>query len=518
MSKFNSIGAQFIVSLTAVERTYIKRRQQNDKAEKIRVASTGRTITGAYEQLRNAAEYIDDSLLLQRAIRRFYRRVFLSGDEVDIANSGEELITELTLAGYLPNETVAKRTSAQISKLAVDYLSAYNKLHHDGSTDDVYSWTIDLLAVEVAALLTEIDTRDVFLQFAFESFIKSINWPSLFRSGVPENYELCLYITLHQVLLKSDSATIRWHLLKRFQRAPDKYNKFVTSNKTIDSLLVDDNIAIVTRAVSKYSASFRILRGMMKEHDNFGGLLSDKNSFLSSYENQINREYKSAENRVKRGIKKSIVFLIITKVLIGLAIEVPYDLAVHGAVEWLVLAINLTAPIIYLISIGFTIKVPGRSNTLALVEQMSAWLFDSKPMKLSMPKKQKYSGAFGVVYGFLMLLIFGLASWGLISLGFDIVHLLVFMTFFSAASFLGFRLTKFIKEVEAFEGDQSSIAMLRDFIYLPFVVVGRKLNQEYAKLNLVANVLDLVIEMPLKSILKLVRQWSVFISSKKDEL
>ena len=98
------------------------------------------------------------------------------------------------------------------------------------------------------------------------------------------------------------------------------------------------------------------------------------------------------------------------------------------------------------------------------------------------------------------------------------VHLLVFMTFFSAASFLGFRLTKFIKEVEAFEGDQSGIAMLRDFIYLPFVVVGRKLNQEYAKLNLVANVLDLVIEMPLKSILKLIRQWSVFISSKKDEL
>ena len=518
MSKLNSIGTRFIASLSTVERAYIKRRQQNDKAEKIRVTSTGRTITGVYEQLRNAAEYTDDSLLLQRAIRRFYRSAFISGDEIDIANSGEELVTELTLAGYLPNESVTKKISAQMSKLAVDYFSAYNKLHHDGSTEDAYSWTIDILAVEVAILLSEIDTRDVFLQFAFESFTKSINWPSLFRSGVPENYELCLYITLHQVLLKSDSATIRWYLLRRFQCSPDKYSKFVSSNKVVDSLLSDDNIAIITRAVSKYSASFRILRGMMREHDNFGELLSDKTSFLSAYENQINREYKSAESKVKRGIKKSITFLIITKVLIGLAIEVPYDLAVHGAVEWLVLAINLTAPILYLISIGFTIKVPSRSNTLALIEQMTGWLFDDKPMKISAPKKQRYSGVFGVVYGFLMVLIFGLVSWGLISLGFDVVHLLVFMTFFSAASFLGFRLTKFIKEVEAFEGDQSGIAMLRDFIYLPFVVVGRKLNQEYAKLNLVANVLDLVIEMPLKSILKLIRQWSVFISSKKDEL
>lgn len=518
MSKLNIAGSHFASALSVIESSNIKQRALHDKAEKVRVAGAGRTITGAYEQLRNAAEYTDDSLLLQRAIRRFYRRLFLSSDNIDVASSGDELITELTLAGYISNESVTKQASSRMNKLASDYFSTYNKLHQDNSTGDVYGWTTDVLAVEIDAMLTDIDTRDVFLQFAFESFKESIDWPAVFRSGVPENYELCLYVSLHQVLLKSDSATIRWHLLRRLQCAPNKYAKFVTSNRLIDSLLEDENVAIITKIISKHSASFRILREMMAGQDKFSELMLDKAKFISSYESQINREYKKATAKVKRGITKSIVFLLITKVLIGLAIEVPYDLVTHGSVAWVVLAVNLLAPVLYIASISLTIKTPSRSNTSVLVNQMSSWMFDSHLQKITVPKKQRNSGTFGVIYGFLFIVVFGLVSWGLISLGFDVVHLLVFMIFFSAASFLGFRLTKFVKDVEALEGEQSGVAIVRDFIYLPFVVVGRKFNQEYAKLNLVANILDLVIEMPLKSILRFIRQWGIFISSKKDDL
>jgi hypothetical protein len=49
-------------------------------------------------------------------------------------------------------------------------------------------------------------------------------------------------------------------------------------------------------------------------------------------------------------------------------------------------------------------------------------------------------------------------------------------------------------------------------------VVGRKLSESYAKFNIIATLLDMCIELPLKTILRVVRQWGVFISSKKDEL
>jgi hypothetical protein len=114
--------------------------------------------------------------------------------------------------------------------------------------------------------------------------------------------------------------------------------------------------------------------------------------------------------------------------------------------------------------------------------------------------------------------MFGIASWLLIQIGFSIVHLIIFFIFFSTASFLGFRLSRTIRELETVDSRQDGVAMLRDFIYLPFVVVGRKLSESYAKFNIIATLLDMCIELPLKTILRVVRQWGVFISSKKDEL
>jgi hypothetical protein len=59
---------------------------------------------------------------------------------------------------------------------------------------------------------------------------------------------------------------------------------------------------------------------------------------------------------------------------------------------------------------------------------------------------------------------------------------------------------------------------VRDFLYIPFVVVGRWMSEKYARVNVVAMTLDMVIELPLKTVLHLVRQWGAFITSKKDEL
>ena len=95
---------------------------------------------------------------------------------------------------------------------------------------------------------------------------------------------------------------------------------------------------------------------------------------------------------------------------------------------------------------------------------------------------------------------------------------LIFFIFVSTASFLGFRLSCNSREVETVENGINGVAMVRDFIYLPFAVVGQKLSQGYAKYNIIATILDMAIELPLKSILGLVRRWGAFISSKKDEL
>ena len=44
------------------------------------------------------------------------------------------------------------------------------------------------------------------------------------------------------------------------------------------------------------------------------------------------------------------------------------------------------------------------------------------------------------------------------------------------------------------------------------------MNEKYSQVNIVATVLDMVIELPLKTVLRLVRQWGAFIDDRKDRI
>ena len=98
------------------------------------------------------------------------------------------------------------------------------------------------------------------------------------------------------------------------------------------------------------------------------------------------------------------------------------------------------------------------------------------------------------------------------------MHIGIFLVFLSAASFLGFRLSRLIRELEVVRSASNGLTFIRDLIYLPFVVVGQWMSEKYAKVNIVAMVLDMLIELPLKTVLRLVRQWGAFIDDRKDRI
>ena len=106
MNTLNNQAKKFVTSLQAAQHYRDHAAAANTKAETLHVVGAGRTISTLYEQLRNAAEYSEDHLLLQRAIRRFYTRLFITGDIPQLESSGEELVTELTLSGYIANDSI----------------------------------------------------------------------------------------------------------------------------------------------------------------------------------------------------------------------------------------------------------------------------------------------------------------------------------------------------------------------------------------------------------------------------
>lgn len=516
MPELNLLGTRFATQLGHAQSLAATRGQETVASEKVHVVGAGGTLTAVYEQLRNAAEYTEEHLLLQRAIRRFYQRLFLARQQNQIDSSGEELVVELTLAGYVKNDSVPIATAKKISKLAHEYYEAHNAL---GATDNAHKWTVNVLAVEIEMLINDNGQQAVFAQFAHDYFVSTIDQTKVF-GGPQADFEVALFVAVHRALLHSDSATIRALLLKRYNISPGKnLQLYQSTNAQIDTLINSQEAEKLYRLVNRQGAPFRMLWRMVEDQPNTVEFLQSKDKFLRAYETQINHEYDQIHKRINRGIVKSVVFLIITKFLVGIAIEVPYDYAVHGAIQWLPLTINLLFPPIYMLLLRATLMIPGSANTTAMIDLMSRFLYGSDEAAVPARRSSRsFGAAYNLVYALFFLLVFGGVAWLLVGLGFSLLHLVIFFIFLSTASFLGFRLSGMIRELEVVDTHQGGVTVVRDFLYMPFVVVGRWISEKYSKMNVVATFLDLAIELPLKTVLRLVRQWSAFISSKKDEL
>ncbi len=521
MTNLNSIGQQLSSDIRASRARILSRPQQGESKQTVHVVGAGGTLTAAYEQLRNAAEYAEEHVLLQRAIRRFYRRLFMLRDQKQVAVSGSELIIELTHAGYIANDSVQESDVEHISRIAKQYYDAYIQLlsRRDIRREQIDHWTYELLAVEIEWQLNDNGQLQAFTQFAHSYFNQTIDYDQVFGSR-PEGVDVSLYVAVHKALLKSDDAVLRLGLLKRFQQDITQLESYVELNRRIDQVINSQQTEKLFRLVDRRGASLRVLRHMIDEHGDLDTLLQNREQFLLAYERQISSDYESINSRVNNGIIKSVIFLIITKFLIGIAIEVPYDYLVFGMILWIPLLVNLLFPPFYMVALRATMMLPGSANTARLTSQIDQTLYQSEQQKLLVRRpSQEFGTGYNIAYGLLFITVFGgVAALLWHFLEFDLMHLVIFFTFLSAASFLGFRLSRMIREIESVETNQNGITLVRDFLYMPFVVVGRYLSDKYSKINIVALALDMLIELPLKTILRLVRQWAAFISAKKDQL
>lgn len=515
MEKDTTLNQQLAANLRSAKNRQAHLDTERNAEEKVHVVGAGATITAGYEQLRNAAEHAEENVLLQRAIRRFYRRLFLPRDRKVVASSGDELITELTLAGYLANDTIPRSYIEKIGQAAAGYFDVYMSLDWRNKRRD--AWTLDVLSVEIENMLNSYAKQDAFIEFAYNYFLDFFKETSD-KKG--ESHDVAVFIATHKALLKTDQARIRWILLQRYSQSPKDFGSYTKTNELIDSMMDGDGTDRLFRIINRQGATFRILWQMVESEEDLENVLASRERFLSSYEAQIESTYAAVGKKIRKGIVKSVIFLFITKTLIGVVIEVPYDILVHGSIIWLPLVINLFFPPFYMILLSNTLLLPGRANTEALVDKVDTLLYGNSDRAVISSRRRAgtYGWPYRIAYALFILLVVGSATWGLYSLGFSPLHLAIFLIFLSTASFLGFSLSRLVREVEAIDGYQGGVTMVRDFLYMPFVMIGRWISEKYAKINLVAQVLDMVIELPLKTILRLVRQWGAFMSDQKDRL
>ncbi|MET1033481.1 MAG: hypothetical protein ABWX94_03200 [Candidatus Saccharimonadales bacterium] len=488
----------------------------------IHVPGTGRKVATAYEQLRNAAEYTEDHLLLQRAIMRFYKRNFSLFTKRDVHKIGEELIVELTQAGYLLNGSFSHETALKLQHLADIYGKMYGALREAKVTrDDAADWALSLLSVETEGILNPHSHFSALAYASYQHYLTFFPKDAVINSPAEEEeYEISLYIAVHQALLKSDIAIVRHDLMRMYHQTPNNLAAFIAFNHNVTKLYTSPYTQRLKRIVSKHAAPLRILKSMAEDREDLPELLADREQFLDAYDRQVATEYKQVHRKLNRGILKSIIFLFITKVLIGLGLEIPYDLIFVGSVAILPLAINLLFPPLYMASLKLGLKVPSQANAHVLHEYIEKALFtDEPPFSPSLrDPTRKVSIGKKLLYAILFFIPFAITVYILLLLHFNWMQAVIFFMFLSTASFLGFRLSSMIRELELVSHQINLLSTIRDFFYLPFILVGQWLSSKYARINAVAHILDIAIELPLKTVLRLIRQWTRFIKEKHDEI
>jgi hypothetical protein len=517
MKSLNPIGQKFADELSFANTAVENERKANEDADKIHVVGVGATITRAYEQLRNASENSDEILLLQRAIRRFYKRLLITPEK--FSDSGVELISELTMAGYLENDTITKSAATKISQYAGEFLVLRKALSKHVSGDRLSHYTIDVLSVKIESLLHDHGRELALSNLAYNYFIKAIDPDKLFGKK-PASYEAMLLAATQKTILRYDDSIVRHNLIARYAVPVGDAEAYFHFNQRLDKMFADRASDSLTHFVDRRSAVFRVIYRQLDD-SGLAKLLAKQDNFLGSFNTATQKSYAAISSSVNKGVWRSILFLIVTKFILGFAIEAPYDVLTVGAIIWGPLIINLLFPPIYMFILRLTLIMPGQINTRELGREIDRILYSGTIDPILINAKNTSAG-FGKVwqfaYGAVVLVVASAVGYYLWTIGFMWVQLFIFYLFFSAASFLGFRLSRWIREIETIDGQQSLITTVRDLLYMPFVSIGRWINDKYSKVNIVSRVLDVIVELPLKTTLGWIRQWNNFLSAKKDEL
>jgi hypothetical protein len=523
----SQLGYTLVDSLQKIE-TYESTSLSRRERDTIHVPTVGSTLSTAYEQLRNASEYTEGDLLRQRAVRRYLKRMLSFHAKISTTNLADELIAELTQSEYIPNDNSTKGDVKTIASHIKNYYNAYwdyaEDEHSFSKRGNFQKWTLDVLAVRCEQTIQSHIRQLLFAHFAFLYIHDKLPPKKLVKNHErihDEDLSIVLYTGIHRSLLKSDNATIRTALIDSYQKDIDNIHDFEEFNHKLDYLFETKTVVYATRVVGKNGAALRFLYTGFFRADAPLTIHSLKSpeSLEQNLHRHIEAEYKALDKRLDNGIVRSIIFLLITKGIVGFAIEVPFDMLASGAILWTPFLINLFFPAVFIAFTRLTLSTPISRNTTAVINQIRGMLFADEPgtSTIRLQKESKSIG-FNTVYAITFLLVFAGLSYLLYKIQFNVVQGLVFFIFLSTASFLAFRLSRQIDELEVVNTPQGSLALIRDIIYMPFIYVGQQISYRYSKVNIVAMVLDILIELPLKTILRLVRQWTQFLNDKKDEL
>ena len=446
-----------------------------------------------YEKIRNIIDYQDEHLLRQNAIKRILsRRLIFQESRSDIADA---LVKELIRSRYFSNNTIPTSAVVKVAEILDTFVGVAETLRQNHKLSDAdEEWLLGMSACAIDELLAPLTKEEALVHLMYEQLVDSV------ESGVEDDKlrRQQVYIATYRVLLRPDALRLRFFVLKHTFPEWTAYAKnhsdlltesYERTRASIEALIKHPLNRRLTQAFRRFRIPFFILHTIIKKHGN--AVLEQDTQLEAEITRLCESLYQMQKKRLVSRTIRAFVYIFLTKMVLGFAIELPYDILTLGHVNSLPLIVNVVFPPALLLAITLSVKFPKKDNTAMIVTAIKEMIDVNAPMAVFTPQRyreKKRSRTLTVIFTILHLALFavsfGAIIWVLRKLQFNAVSGVIFVLFVCLITFFGVSLRRSVRDFIIIKSKPSFIALFFDSFFLPIIQVVHWLSFNISRINI----------------------------------
>lgn len=455
-----------------------------------------------YEKIRSLVDYKDSHIIRRSAIRRVLKRQLYIERK---PNSGAALLKELVSGGYLPNNKVPEAKGIELQNIIRKWMG----LEHEGLA---ISLSLDFAAIEIEQFLFPDSLRDLIV----ESFYKAALPALVYQGKDTSDHALVTYAACRRSLLAEDKSGLLYALVMR--DIPELASRFESeqahsqlARRLFESLKTAERIAThslvwkVSARLKNHALYYAVLIEIFHSYGKAAEIVLSDDVKLREYTgNIIEKKQRQQRKLLRVSGRRAVLYLLLTKILLGIVLEWPYEHFILGESNYVALGTNaLFHPLLLLSMVTFVSK---KTHGAARVMDGVSAVVQGKDIKPVFIKPPASATTFFFVMCFYFVLFavsFGLILSALVTLQFNIVSIFLFFVFLTLVSYFGLRIRGTAKRWEPVREKPGTLGMVWNLFTFPIVNTGRWFSVRFSSINVFVLLLDFLVEMPFKAFLNI---------------
>lgn len=482
-----------------------------------------------YEKLRNVVDYQDEHLIRQNAIRRIInRRLIVQDSYEDVALS---LLKELVRSRYFANNTIPYSKVKEVSYILGFYIGTIDALTpHADFSDKEKDALISYAACAIDEHLAPLTQEEALVKLMYDVTESELVPQDLDTDEKIRKTQS--FVACYRVLLRPDADRLRYFLLKQMYSActreadadsKDFANNFFDLQRRIDAIIRHPHNKKLIPFLRRYRIPFILLHTVIRNRSK--DILNDPDELEEQVKKLCDQLYTSQRKRLYGRSIRAFVYIFLTKMLLGIGVELPYDLLTIQHINTLPLIVNIVFPPVLLLCITLSTKLPGADNTKKILQAVKEIVYTDEQRSVftvqRLPAKKKrfvLPFIFTILYVALFAISFGAIAWVLRHLQFNIASGVIFFLFLSLVTFFGVSIRRSVQEYTMVYKKPNVLMAFLDPFFLPIVQVGRWLSFNISRINVFVFIFDVLIELPFQALIDITEEWFSFIREKKEDM